>query len=117
LEGYASSGQRFLIGDSSRGYNWLMKKMLGVDLRDTEAGFKFFNREKILSILDKVENPHWFWDTEIMALSYYSQLNIIEMPTLFVRRADKKSTVRVLPDVWHYLKSLYSFRKKTRRLR
>lgn len=101
----------------SRGYNWLMRKMLDVNLKDTETGFKFFNKQRILPILDEVKNTHWFWDTEIMALAYYKHLNIIEIPTLFVRREDKKSTVRVMPDVWGYLKSLISFRKRLKRER
>lgn len=98
----------------SRGYNWLMRKMLDVNLKDTETGFKFFNKKNILPILDEVKNTHWFWDTEIMALAYYKHLKIIEIPTLFVRREDKKSTVRVLSDTMGYLKSLFAFKKRLR---
>lgn len=100
----------------SRGYNALMRWMLNVDLKDTETGFKFFNRLRILPILDMTMNKHWFWDTEIMALSYYNHLKIVEIPTLFVRREDKKSTVRVLSDTLGYLKSLMEFRKRRKEL-
>jgi glycosyltransferase involved in cell wall biosynthesis len=81
---------RWLAG---RGYNWLVRKLLKVSLRDTEAGYKFFNREKILPILERIKEPHWFWDTEIMVESYYQGLRIIEIPVIFVRSFERKSPI------------------------
>jgi glycosyltransferase involved in cell wall biosynthesis len=78
---------------ASKGYNWLVRKLLKVSLRDTEAGYKFFNREKILPILERIKEPHWFWDTEIMVESYYQGLRITEIPVLFVRSFERKSSI------------------------
>ena len=36
----------------SRGYSWLVRRMLGVELRDTETGFKFFVREKLMPVIE-----------------------------------------------------------------
>lgn len=97
---------------ASKGYHLLMKYILGLPLKDTEAGFKFFKREKIIPILNQVEDKHWFWDTEIMALSYYQGLKIKEIQIVFKRRLEKKSTVRVFSDSVNYLVKLIRFRFK-----
>ena len=79
---------------------------------DTEAGFKFFNRENILPVLAAVDNQHWFWDTEIMIRSYLTGLKITQIPTLFIRRFDKYSTVNPITDSIEYLVQLYRFKKR-----
>jgi hypothetical protein len=94
----------------NRGYNFLVRNFLGLRLMDTEAGFKFFNREKILSVLEKVKDSHWFWDTEIIARSYFKGLKIIEVPTLYVRNRSKKSTVKIFKDTIYYFKKLLLFK-------
>ena len=54
----------------SKGYNYLVRKMLHVPFLDTEAGFKFFNKGKIMPILKEIKNARWFWDTEVVVHSY-----------------------------------------------
>ena len=78
---------------------------------DTETGFKFFNRGKILPVLEQVQDKRWFWDTEIMVRALWNGLNITEIPCLFMRRSDKKSTVNLRKDIWDYLAKLYRFQK------
>lgn len=95
----------------SRGYSWLVRTTLGIPLRDTETGYKFFDRKKILPIVKKTHNNGWFWDTEVMTLAYYRGLKIREEPVLFIRRFDKKSSVRLLRDSIDYLLNLLAFRK------
>ena len=41
----------------SRGYSWLVRRLLGVPLRDTETGYKFFRRERLLPVLDAIARP------------------------------------------------------------
>lgn len=99
----------------SRGYRLLSRLMLGVPLRDTETGFKFFRREAILPVLDQCEHVGWFWDTEVMVLAQRAGLRIAELPCLFVQRDDKQSTVRVWHDTRDYLVALFQFRKRLRK--
>lgn len=101
----------------SRGYIWLVQRVLGVPLHDTETGFKFFRRSLILPILNEVEDKRWFWDTEIMTRAYLRGLNIVEVPVLFVRRFDKKSTVRPVHDTVEYFAKLWRFRHVVRGLK
>lgn len=104
-----SSLARFL---ASKIYAILVKYFLKIPISDTEAGYKFFRRSKILPVLSHVRDNHWFWDTEICARVNLANLSISEVPVLFVRRSDKKSTVRILPDTIDYLLKLIRFRNQ-----
>jgi glycosyltransferase involved in cell wall biosynthesis len=102
---------------ASKGYSQLVRAQLGLPLRDTEAGFKFFNRARILPILEQTRNPGWFWDTEIMARSYFAGLRIVELPAVFVKRNEVPTTVRLIPDTIEYWRQLRRFRPEAQRLR
>jgi glycosyltransferase involved in cell wall biosynthesis len=101
----------------SKGYRWLMRRALGLPFEDTETGFKFFRRDRILRVLDEVEDRGWFWDTEIMARAHFAGLRIIEIPALFVRRFDKQSTLHPFADTMRYLQKLWRFRRVVASLR
>lgn len=94
---------------ATKSYVWLRKKLLGLPYQDTEGGYKFFKRQKILSILKNVKNPGWFFDTEIMARCFEAKLKVAEIPVAFVRNKNKTSTVRLIPDSMNYLWNLIKF--------
>jgi glycosyltransferase involved in cell wall biosynthesis len=98
----------------SRGYSWLVRRLLGVPYRDTETGFKFFRREKALPVLDEIADPGWFWDTEFMVRAGRRGLRIEEVPGAYIRRHDKTSTVRGLRDSVRYFGKLLAFRRQLR---
>ena len=97
---------------ASKLYSTTVSSLLKIPLADTETGYKFFNRSKILPIVKKSKNKGWFWDTEICARTYWAGLKISQVPVLFNRRRDKKSTVRLIPDSFEYLKQLLKFRSQ-----
>lgn len=97
---------------ASKGYNLIRNKTLGTSLIDTEAGYKFFKRSKILPILKQCESPGWFWDTEVMVRSERAGLIIRQIPVVFIRRFDKTSTVRLIPDTFTYLRELWRFKRQ-----
>jgi hypothetical protein len=111
---YWRSLDRYVL---SKGYRWLMRKLLHLPLQDTETGFKFFRRDAIMPVLQQTEDRGWFWDTEIMARAYHAGLRIIEIPALFVRRFDKQSSLNPLRDSLEYLVKLWRFRPTVTRLR
>jgi len=96
----------------SQGYKWLSNQLLGTKGLDTESGYKFFNRKKILPVLGKTRHQHWFWDTEVMVYANRAGLRIAVVPVLFLRRTDKESTVNMLRDIPDYLVSLWRFRTR-----
>lgn len=94
----------------SRGYSFLVRRLLGTSLHDTETGFKFFRREKLLPVLDAIEDERWFWDTEFMIRAERAGLRIAEVPGAYVRREDKTSTVSGIRDSIDYFIRLVRFR-------
>jgi len=96
----------------SRIYRWLCRFLLDTGVRDSETGFKMFRRETAAAVVLGSESDGWFWDTEVMTRAALAGLRIHEFPVLFLRRWDKTSTVRFLPDIWRYLVELQRFRPK-----
>ncbi len=96
---------------TGRSYNMLMRVFIDLPLHDTESGIKFFDRKKLVSIVDSVQDPHWFWDTEICARMYKAGYTIKEIPCIYARNRHKKSTVKLIQDSIYYFKNLIKFRK------
>ncbi|MDO8428039.1 MAG: glycosyltransferase [Candidatus Diapherotrites archaeon] len=92
-------------------YIGLQKFLLQTKFNDTNAGCKFFNREKILPILNECKETHWFWDTEILIRSYFHNLKLKELPALYIPNSHKKSTVKKMSDTWYFIKKTMEFRK------
>jgi glycosyltransferase involved in cell wall biosynthesis len=107
-----SSLDRYLM---SRGYSWLVRHLLKAPLHDTETGFKFFRREKLMPVIEEVCDPGWFWDTEFLVRALRHGLRIEEIPGAYIRRADKQSTVNGLRDSLAYFLKLLAFRRTLRR--
>jgi len=101
----------------SKGYSYLIRKLFNVPIRDTEAGYKFFKREKIMPVLLEAKDKHWFWDTEIIVRSLMHGLNVRELQVDFIRNKEKKSTVRILPDIIAYISAIYKFRNSLNKKR
>lgn len=96
----------------SNGYIYIAKAILGMSFEDTEAGYKFFNRERILPVLKKVKDKRWFFDTEIVLRSAKKGLKIVELPVIFIRNPEKKSSVKLFRDSFLYICNLKRFRKE-----
>lgn len=95
---------------ASRLYAVLVSMIIRLPISDTEAGFKFFKKNRILPVINETQDRGWFWDTEICTRAFSAGLKVSQVPVLFVRRGDKKSTVRLIPDSIEYLKRLILFK-------
>lgn len=102
---------------ASKLYSLIVKRFLNIPIRDTEAGFKFFNRLKILPVIAKTYDKGWFWDTEICAVSHVMELKIAQVPVLFIKRNDKKSTVKILGDSIDYMIKIIRFKKEFEKMK
>lgn len=112
---YRSSPSSLIREILSRGYQWLSDALIGTGGLDTETGYKFFRRSKVLPLLARTLHTGWFWDTEIMVRAKRAGLSICEVPVLFLRRFDKQSSVHIIRDTADYLVNLWSFRKQLSR--
>jgi glycosyltransferase involved in cell wall biosynthesis len=77
---------------ASRGYNLLVRLILGSRLQDHQCGFKGFRRDRILSLLPLVKATHWFWDTEVLVRGQREGFRIREFPVRW--RASRGTTVK-----------------------
>jgi glycosyltransferase AglD len=93
----------------SKGYMYLAKIFCNTPRLDTESGCKAFNRKKILQILSQIKDERWFWDTEIVIRSYCEGLVIKQLPTLFIRRREIPSTVKLFRDSFRHFIKLIQF--------
>lgn len=77
---------------ASRGYNLLVRTILGSKLYDHQCGFKAFNRARLMPLLDRVDDKHWFWDTEVLVRGSRAGYRIREIPVRW--RQGPGTTVR-----------------------
>jgi len=99
----------------SKGYKFLVKILLNMDLGDTESGCKFFKREKIVSILPTIKDSRWFWDTEVVVRSSLKKYKISKIQTVFIRD-NLHTSVKIFRDCWRHFINLiflyFEIRKK-----
>lgn len=88
-----SGGREF----TSRGYNLLVRVILGSRLHDHQCGFKGFSRERLLALLPLVKDNHWFWDTEVLVRAGHAGFRICEFPVVW--NEGEKTTVK-RRDIW-----------------
>lgn len=81
---------------ASHVYNALVRTCLSSSLADHQCGFKAFDREALLAILPKIENQHWFWDTEVLVYAQRAGYRVNEFPVVWRRGED--STVHLFRD-------------------
>jgi hypothetical protein len=83
---------------ASRGFNMLVRVVLGSRLHDHQCGFKAFNTKKIQPLLGEVEDTHWFWDTEMLVRAQRKGWRVDEIPIEWSEKG-KGSTVDMRKDV------------------
>jgi glycosyltransferase involved in cell wall biosynthesis len=64
----------------SQSYNFFVRLVLGSKLHDHQCGFKSFQRDTLLSLIETIDDKHWFWDTEILIRAQRKELKISEIP-------------------------------------
>ena len=98
----------------SSGYRVIARKVLRTHTPDSEAGYKFFNMATMTDLIQETTHNGWFWDTEIIAVAETAGKKIGSVRAVFTRRPEKKSTVRLIPDTFAYLRALLRYRRQRR---
>jgi len=75
---------------TSRLYNGFVNLLLKTDLHDHQCGFKAFKKDSIISIIDDIEDEHWFWDTEVLAIGIRRGLRVKEIPITWIEAKGTK---------------------------
>lgn len=84
-------------GIASQGFNFLVRSFLHSNLYDHQCGFKAFKRDPLFSLIDRIENRHWFWDTELLVLAQYKEYKVKEFPVVW--RHGGATTVNLRMDI------------------
>ncbi|MCL1965604.1 MAG: glycosyltransferase family 2 protein [Candidatus Bathyarchaeota archaeon] len=81
---------------ASKVYNSMVRFFLRSNIKDHQCGFKAFQRETVLPLLDEVEANHWFWDTEIIIRAQRKGYKIKEIPVEW--RGTRETKVKLFSD-------------------
>ncbi|MFB6085392.1 MAG: flippase-like domain-containing protein [Halodesulfurarchaeum sp.] len=103
-----ATGSRWMPGEeadrpakraiSSRGFNFLVRTLLGSELRDHQAGFKAFSRAAFEELRPVVKDTHWFWDTEMLVKAQRRGFRVKEFAVDWTPKGDSK--VDLVRDVF-----------------
>lgn len=98
----------------SRGYQFMLKILLGVKIKDVPCGFKAINQKIKENILPKIQNTKWFFDSELVILAEKAGYKIQEIPVDWVdpRSAEDKSRVNPVGLAFAYLKEIINLKKR-----
>ncbi len=64
----------------SRGYNLLLRTLMGARFSDAQCGFKAIRRDQARALLPLTRDTGWFFDTELLVLAERAGLRIHEIP-------------------------------------
>jgi len=77
----------------SKGYNLLIRFLLGIRVKDADCSFKLFKRDVIKGI--EIKHEGWLVDTEILAKIIRKGYKIKEIPVKHYPRKKGKSSVKI----------------------
>ena len=102
-------GRKFI----SKIYNFLVNKILGLKVKDSQCGFKGITK-KVKPLLNKIRDSHWFFDTELLYRAKNANLKISEVPIFWNERQEKarKSKVNIIFDSLIFLINIFKLKFK-----
>ena len=74
----------------SRGYNLLLRTLMGARFSDAQCGFKAIRRDPARALLPLTQDIGWFFDTELLVLAERAGLRIHEIPVDWIDDLDSR---------------------------
>jgi glycosyltransferase involved in cell wall biosynthesis/putative flippase GtrA len=74
----------------SRGYNLLLRTLMGARFSDAQCGFKAIRRDQARELLPLTQDTGWFFDTELLVLAERAGLRIHEIPVDWIDDLDSR---------------------------
>jgi glycosyltransferase involved in cell wall biosynthesis len=103
--------QRYLVG---RTYIKVVNRLLGLDVTDTQAGFKCFRGDAARTIFARVTLSDFGFDVEALFVARQLGYRIVELPVYFLYLGEQ-SSVELLRDSVLMLRDLLQIRANGRR--
>ena len=106
----------------SRSYNLVLRAALGARFSDAQCGFKAIRGDVAREVLPLVEDPTWFFDTELLVIAERCGLRIHEVPVDWYDDPDSRVDVvgtatDDLRGVWRMQRTFATGRLPTETLR
>lgn len=105
VEGFSVSGAL-----AHGGFSRLARLVTGVPVEDFQCGFKAFRGPVAKAVFDRVEEPGFAFDVEVLALAHQMGYRIVEVPVRW--RAMSGSHIRLLADSVGMLVQLVRIRRR-----
>lgn len=104
----------FLRELSSQIYSFLARRILGLEIKDFQCGFKAIKQGVFSEIAPYIESKKWFFDTELIAYADKLKFRIKEIPVDWEenRYDERESKVRVIRDSISFLINLIKLKKR-----
>lgn len=98
---------------TSHGFNFIVQKLLGVQLSDGMCGFKFFKRSVAQKLIKSgIDRDGWFFSTEILVRALWAGYKVKEIPVEWTDDVNSKVNIKKL--TLEYLKAIMQLRKQKR---
>ena len=78
---------------TSRGYNAIIKAMFFTRFKDAQCGFKAISRGAARSLVPRIKDQGWFFDSELLILAEKGGFRIKEVPVEWVDDPDTRVNV------------------------
>lgn len=95
-------------------FNLFVRKIMNLNYRDTQCGFKLFDRKSVNMIFPKLRINDFSFDVEILYIAEKLGLKVKEVPVTWNNSKDSK--VRIIKDSFKMLLSLIKIKRMNRKL-
>ena len=85
-------------------FNFLIRLILGLKYKDTQCGFKLYDKSKLNSIISYCKVDRFCSDVEIIYLAKLNNIQIYEQGITWID--EKKSSVKLISDPINMFKDL-----------
>jgi dolichyl-phosphate beta-glucosyltransferase len=100
-ESFISTHQSFMRETAGRSFNLTMRTLTGLPFKDTQCGFKAFNRIRARAVFEQQRIFGFGFDVEVLFIAKKHGLRILEMPVVWGDvEGSKVSLMRGLLAFW-----------------
>jgi len=98
----------------SRGYNILIKILLGTKFSDAQCGFKAINKKAAIDLIPLIKDNSWFFDSELLILAEKRGYKIAEVSVEWIEDLDSRVKIfkTTLDDIKGLLRMKFGRSKK-----
>jgi len=95
-----------------RVFNQLVRWLTGLPFRDTQCGFKAFQRTVCQPLFEAATIDRFGFDVELLCIAHLAGLRLCEMPVRWLHQAGSK--VEFLRDSWRMVSEIRTIRRQAR---